>query len=77
MLSNKRLTDILSIVVLNHIEGNCMFLDKKLGNPDIGIINLLFFSISKETFINIEMQKTKIFNSLQSGKIILSVFFSW
>lgn len=76
MLSNKRLTDILSIVVLNHIEGNCMILDKKLGNLDIGIINLLFFSISKETFINIEMQKTIIFNSLQSGKIILSVFFS-
>lgn len=39
MFSNKRVTDILSIIVLKYIYHDCMFLDKKTGNLDIGIIN--------------------------------------
>lgn len=38
MFSKKRVTDILSIIVLNYIYHDCKFLNKKLGNLHIGII---------------------------------------
>jgi len=46
MFSNKRVTDVLSITILNHIYHDCMFFDKKLGNLDIGINLLVFFKFS-------------------------------